>query len=314
MKRLGALLDYFWWPALMVASCFGLGLGMAQGRGPLAFNLTYLTLAATLFVLEKIRPHEVSWLRSDGQEVPDLAHTLFTKIAVQVTVVSLTNLGLAHEFGQRSGGGLWPAAWPMWLQVALGLTAAEFGLYWAHRIAHEWLPLWRFHAVHHSSVKLWFFNTGRFHFVDTLKSMVFALPFLIFTGAPGDVIMWVSGLTAYIGILTHCNVRLRFGWLNYFFNTPVLHRWHHSMDLREGNKNYGENLVLWDLVFGTFYDDARRRPPALIGIREAMPKSFLGQVIAPFRWASYQKSRTAHFEPLVPRKAATNENSSDPAR
>jgi sterol desaturase/sphingolipid hydroxylase (fatty acid hydroxylase superfamily) len=179
--------------------------------------------------------------------------------------------------------------------VILGLTVAEFGLYWAHRLAHEWVPLWRFHAVHHSSTKLWFFNTGRFHFVDTLKSMVFATPLLLGAGAPGDVIIWVGAITGFIGILTHCNVRMSFGWINFVFNTPGLHRWHHSMDLREGNKNYGENLMLWDLLFGTFYDDARRRPPAQIGIREAMPPTFLGQLAAPFRWA--KSGATTKTEP-----------------
>lgn len=288
MSHPGDRIDYFWWPALLLASCAGMGLGMAHDHGPLAFNLTYLGLAGALFFLEKIRPHETGWLESDGQEIPDLAHTLFTKIAVQVAVIALANFGLARELGARPGSGVWPEAWPVAVQVALGLVVAEFGLYWAHRVAHEWLPLWRFHAVHHSAQKLWFFNTGRFHFVDTLKSMVFAMPPLLLAGAPGNVIMWVSGVTAFIGILTHCNVRMRFGWLNFVFNTPGLHRWHHSMDLREGNKNYGENLVLWDLVFGTFFDDSLRRPPSQIGIREAMPATFLGQIVAPFNWKNYQ--------------------------
>src|SRR5258706_15974290 len=102
--------------------------------------------------------------------------------------------------------------------------------------------------------------------------------------AAGPIFMWVSAVTAFIGILTHCNVRMRFGWLNYVFNTPGLHRWHHSMELREGNKNYGENLVLWDLFFGTFFDEAGRRPPADIGIRRAMPKTFFGQIPVPLDW------------------------------
>ncbi len=289
MSRFSIFIDYALWPGLMLVSCLALGLGMAHGHGPLAFNIAYLSLAATLFVLEKVRPHEDEWLESDGQEIPDLAHTLFTKIAVQVLVVSLTNFGIAKGLGGRAEGGFWPGDWPMALQVALGLVVAELGLYWAHRIAHEWLPLWKFHAVHHSSTKLWFFNTGRFHFIDTLKSMLFTAPLVMLVGAPGDVIVWVSGITAFIGILTHSNIQMRFGWINFVFNTPGLHRWHHSMDLREGNKNYGENIVLWDLIFGTFYDDSRRRPPAEIGIKEAMPASFFGQMIAPFAWKRYQQ-------------------------
>lgn len=302
MRILRTLLDYLLWPALFMGAMIGMGYGMAHGHGPMAFNITYLSLALMLYFLEWARPHEEAWRESDGQVIPDFAHTMFTKISVQVLVVSLTNMGIAHQFGDKPSASIWPGHWPMLFQVTLGLVVAEFGLYWAHRLAHEWTLLWRFHAVHHSVKKLWFFNTGRFHFVDTIKSMVFAVPLIALMGAPGEVIVWGSAITAYIGILTHCNVRMRFGWLNYVFNTPGLHRWHHSMDLREGNKNYGENLVLWDQLFGTFYDDASRRPPREIGIKEAMPQGFFGQLAAPFYWSRYQqqaklKSQTTSTEP-----------------
>jgi len=288
MKTLDTLLDYSLWPLLFGGAVAGMAYGMSVGHGPLAFNITYLILAASLFILERVRPHEEDWHESDGQEIPDLAHTLLTKFSVQVLVLSAAVLGISTQMGDKPGGGIWPAQWPMFLQIVLGLVVAEFGLYWAHRVAHEWMPLWRFHAVHHSSKKLWFFNTGRFHFIDTFKSTLFTVPCVAISGAPGPVMVWVGGITAFIGILTHCNVRMRFGWLNYLFNTPGLHRWHHSMDLREGNKNYGENLVLWDLIFRTYYDDSRRRPPKRIGIHEAMPKTFFGQLAVPFYWKRFQ--------------------------
>lgn len=293
MRSLRSLTDYLIWPLILVIVLIPTGWGIAHGHGPLAFNLTYLSLAVFLFFLERARPHEEEWLKSDGQELPDISHTLLTKIMVQVIIVSLANLGISEGLGSRSGGGFWPAHWPMFFQVSLGLVIAEFGLYWAHRLGHEWMWLWRFHAVHHSSKKLWFFNTGRFHFVDTIKSMIFSAPLVALAGAPGDVLVWGSALTAYIGILTHCNIRMEGGWLNYLFNTPCLHRWHHSMDLREGNKNYGENLMIWDLVFGTYFDESPRRPPSDIGIKDAMPKGFFGQLWAPFVWNRYQAREKA---------------------
>lgn len=288
MRFVETTLDYLLWPLLIIGACAAQGYGAALGHSTLAFNITYLSLAVALYFLEKWRPHEEEWLKSDGQEGPDLAHTLFNKAAAQVLIVSLTNLGIAHEFGGRGSSGVWPGHWPMGWQIIFGLIVAEFGLYWAHRIAHEWEPLWRYHAVHHSAKRLWFFNTGRFHFIDTIKSMVFTAPILVLLGAPGPVVVWGSAFTAYMGILTHCNVRMRFGWLNYLFNTPALHRWHHSRDLREGNKNYGENLVIWDLAFRTFFDDSSRRPPVDIGIREHMPATFFGQLAAPFVWKRLQ--------------------------
>jgi sterol desaturase/sphingolipid hydroxylase (fatty acid hydroxylase superfamily) len=180
------------------------------------------------------------------------------------------------------GFGLWPDAWPFAAQVGLGLVIAEFGLYWRHRLSHEWRPLWRFHAIHHSVTRLWFFNTGRFHVVDSTSSVLIGAALWFVAGAPAAVFLWVSAVTAAVGMLTHCNVEMRCGPLSYVFNTPTLHRWHHSIDVAEGNRNYGENLVLLDLLFGTYFNP-RRRPPALIGIVEPMPASFPGQLAAPFR-------------------------------
>ena len=166
----------------------------------------------------------------------------------------------------------------------LGVTVSEFGLYWAHHIAHKWRPLWRFHAVHHSVKKLYVINTGRFHFVDSLKSIIPGMAILLALGAPMEVVTWLSAITAYIGILTHCNVEMRFGWLSVFFNTPELHRWHHSKDLREGDKNFGENIMLWDWVFGTWFNESWRRPPVDIGIKDDMPARFRDQLVWPFRF------------------------------
>lgn len=289
MSRFNALLDYSLWPLLMAGACLGMGFGMAHGHAVMGFMISYLVLATTIAVLERVRPHEREWLKSDGQEIPDIAHTFFTKAFVQILVMSLTNLGIVKQFGDRDSSGIWPGHWPLLWQVVLSLVIAEFGLYWAHRLAHVWGPLWRFHAVHHSVKKLWFWNTGRFHFIDTLKSTLFSLPIFVLSGAPGDVILWGSAITAFIGILTHCNIQMRSGWLNYVFNTPGLHRWHHSKDLREGNMNYGENLMLWDLLFGTYYDDANRRPPVDVGMKHAMPRTFFGQLFMPlFYWRKYQ--------------------------
>ena len=61
---------------------------------------------------------------------------------------------------------------------------------------------------------------------------------LLALGAPPAVVVWFSGITGFIGMLTHCNVEMRFGPLSWIFNSPELHRWHHSKYLREANRNY----------------------------------------------------------------------------
>lgn len=270
------------WPALVASSAVILALGQARGSAALYFNLSYAWIVAWLFLLERHLPYRAEWRRADGQLGADLGHTVLDKGLVQLLLVALLGSGALDARADGVLGQL-----PLPLQVLIGLVGAEFGLYWVHRLAHEWPLLWRFHAVHHSVRRLWLVNTGRFHFVDSLDSVLASMPFLLFSGLSMDAVVWVSALTAYIGVLTHCNVDLRPGALAWIFNTPDLHRWHHADDPVHGNCNYGENLMLWDQLFGTFHHP-RGADVTSIGIRERMPADFLGQLAVPFVWRRYQ--------------------------
>ena len=277
-------LTYLLWPLFLCTALFLTWAGMHNSdHDVMWFNIVYLGFASVIGVSERILPHERTWLEDDKQTFANLAHTLLSKGLVQVVVVVSATVGLAELIQPAAGTttGIWPGNWPMPAQVILGLVVAEFGLYWAHRLSHEFPFLWRFHAVHHSATRLWFINTGRFHFVDAAISIAMSQPLLFLAGAPVEVFLWTGAMTAYIGMLTHCNIEMRFGPLSYIFNTPGLHRWHHSMDTVEGNMNYGENLMLWDFVFRSFLNPARR-PPAKIGINGPMPASFIGQLKHPF--------------------------------
>ena len=268
------------WPLLFTVPLAIVWAAMSSGHGVAAFNFTYLSLALTIAVLERIMPHEQAWLVNDGQMLPDLLHTVLNKGVAQVLITVIVFMGIAGWVAPQEGG-IWPSEWPLVFQLALGLVVIEFPLYWKHRLAHEWPWLWRFHAVHHSVTRLWFFNTGRFHLVDTLTGLAVGIPILLLLGAPDPVLLLVSAVTAFVGLLTHCNIEMRCGVLSYVFNTPSLHRWHHSKDLSEGNRNYGENLMLFDQLFGSFYNSPRR-PPRDIGIEQPMPENFLGQLKVPF--------------------------------
>lgn len=282
------------WPGLLALCIFMMAALSVHWSAFAAFNAAYFVLILSLFALERVIPHEKAWNENDGQIFADIGHTLLTKGVVQGVLLFGGVIGLSDYISSLSGAPpqhwpltLWPRAWPIWGQIMLALVVAEFMLYWAHRIAHEWRPLWRFHAVHHSVKRLWIVNTGRFHFIDSLISVVLGSSVVLLLGAPMEIIIWLSAITAFIGMLTHCNVRMRFGPLSYVFNTPGLHRWHHSKKLPEGNSNYGENLMIWDLVFRTFHNPDKH-PPRDVGITEYMPENFSDQLLYPFRPGYYE--------------------------
>jgi sterol desaturase/sphingolipid hydroxylase (fatty acid hydroxylase superfamily) len=70
-----------------------------------------------------------------------------------------------------------------------------------------------------------------------------------------------------------------------------LHRWHHSKNVAEANRNYGGNLILWDVLFGTRFLPPDREPPADVGIGDmpAFPHGLLAQLAVPFRWQQVRR-------------------------
>ncbi|MGE6741671.1 sterol desaturase family protein [Allorhizobium pseudoryzae] len=273
------------WPLFLVAGLIGSHIAFQSDAPLFWFNVVYLSIVMLIAIAERLMPYDREWLAPDGETFNNLAHTLLSKGAVQVCAAIGASLpmGIATLVQPLTHPqfDLWPQALPLALQVVLGLIIAELGLYAAHRFAHENLFLWRFHALHHSVTRLWVVNTGRFHFIDSgFKIALSQIP-LYLLGAPLPVFLWIGAVTAFIGILTHCNIDVKTGPLDLVFSTPRLHRWHHSRVIAEGNTNYGENLILWDQIFGTYFNPPRA-PSTDIGITGRVAPGFFGQLVQPF--------------------------------
>lgn len=273
------------WPSFFIGGLIGSYFAFKTSVPLLWFNVVYLTVVILISLSERLMPYEQTWLRRDGETFNDFAHTLLNKGGVQIVAAIGTSFPMAVAtvaqplFSPPTF--LWPHNAPLFLQVILGLIVAEFGLYIAHRVAHENLSLWRFHALHHSVERLWVINTGRFHFIDSLLKIALSQIPLYLLGAPLPVFLWIGAVTAFVGLLTHCNIDVRTGPLDWILSTPRLHRWHHSRLLAEGNTNYGENLVLWDQIFGTYYNPPR---PSSVNIRISgkVAKGFVRNSPSPF--------------------------------
>ena len=162
------------------------------------------------------------------------------------------------------------------------LLAADFLRYWMHRAFHRFAPLWRLHAVHHSPHRLYWLNVGRFHpFEKAIQYLADALPFIVL-GVTQPVLAVYFVFFAINGFFQHSNCSVRLGPLNYIVSGPELHRWHHSQRAAESDTNFGNNLIIWDLLFGTRFLPADREVGPL-GLRNrTYPLDFLAQLTSPF--------------------------------
>ena len=245
-----------------------------------AYHAAMLGIAVVV-VAEQLLPYRPHW-RPDRAETTTDALYLLT---VQMALPALLSLGLAAlllglDLPQTA---FWPHTWPVAAQVLLMLLAADFARYWLHRACHAWPVLWRLHAVHHAPERLHALNVCRFHPLEkALQFMFDALPFVLL-GVAESVVAGYFVIYAVNGFCQHSNVNLRLGWLNWIVAGPELHRWHHAREPRLSDHNFGNNLIVWDAVFGTRWLPRGQAVDVLGLLNRAYPRGLLAQLAAPFR-------------------------------
>jgi sterol desaturase/sphingolipid hydroxylase (fatty acid hydroxylase superfamily) len=276
-------------PVLITLAIGGAIVAIERGTDP---NVaTVAGIVAAYFVIavsERLVPWHRSWLYSHGDLRTDIGLALTNGalggVLTPALLVAVAVAGAA--LSEQVGAGLWPVGWPLLAQLALALFVAELVEYSFHRMMHEVPWMWRFHATHHSAPRLYWLNAARFHPIDLFLVGAVKMVPLALLGAGLPIFALVNLFSAVHGAYQHANLPVRLGPLNWIFSMTELHRWHHSKRVEEGNHNYGGNLIVWDLIFGTRYLPDDREPPEQIGIERlpGFPMGFWANVASPFRW------------------------------
>lgn len=250
-------------------------------------NVMMFAIYGAIFMpLERIMPWCRDWLRNKDDASADAMIFFLGKPLTGLVgdAAKLWTVAWAVErIGPEIGLAIWPTSLHAWLQVLLLVVVRDFLRYWYHRKMHEVPFMWRWHSVHHSSRRLYWFNGSRSHPLESWGSTVlFAIP-LVLVQAPAEIVFVAGLLGRTIGRFQHTNLDLKLGPLDYVFSTPVNHRWHHA-PTSEGDCNYGGDIILWDHLFGTFYMPKDKEPPTRIGIGSVpdYPRDWWGMMKAPF--------------------------------
>ncbi len=169
------------------------------------------------------------------------------------------------------------ASWPLF---GATLLVIDVIYYLQHRAEHRVRWLWALHAVHHQS-----------NICDTsvsLRTSMFA-PLLIvgvhlllaLAGVPLEVYLPAYALHAALVFLLHWPLPKRFNRAGWLWNSPYLHRAHHSNHPRLRGKNLGGVLIIWDRLFGTFEPNCDDAVTFGVG-RETAPLNPLAANLRPF--------------------------------
>ncbi|WP_128548304.1 sterol desaturase family protein [Larkinella soli] len=138
-----------------------------------------------------------------------------------------------------------------WLALFL---ATDFVWYWYHRLAHEMNVFWSVHVVHHQSEDFNYTVSARITVFQALVRTGFwsILPVI---GFPPEMITTMLLIHGLYPFFIHTRLVGRLGFLEYIFVTPSHHRVHHACNPQYLDKNYGDVLIFWDKLFGTFAEE-----------------------------------------------------------
>ena len=140
---------------------------------------------------------------------------------------------------------------PLWVMWVLTFIFIDLIFYIYHRLSHRVRFLWAVHMSHHSSEEMNFAVSFRQAWFGPISKVPFFMIMPIMGFDP--TIIAVAGVISTLwGIVGHTQVVGKLGPLEYVFNTPSHHRVHHGSNPQYIDKNYGNLLIIWDKIFGTF--------------------------------------------------------------
>ncbi len=130
----------------------------------------------------------------------------------------------------------------------------DFVWYWYHRLAHEINAFWAAHVVHHQSEDFNYTVSARITvFQAVIRSLFWAvLPLLGFPPLMISILLLVHGIYPFF---IHTQSLGKWGWFEKILVTPTHHGIHHASNPEYLDKNYGDVLIIWDKLFGTFVEE-----------------------------------------------------------
>ncbi|MDP4261402.1 MAG: sterol desaturase family protein [Bacteroidota bacterium] len=142
------------------------------------------------------------------------------------------------------------------------VLVSDFIFYWFHRLSHTVNFLWAIHIVHHQSREFNLTVSLRQPWLHKIAVFSFYLVIPFFGISPAIMVLAFAFQTFYQFWL-HTRFIGKLGILENVLVTPSHHRVHHGANDIYLDKNYGNTLIIWDKLFGTFRAEGE---PVVFGI------------------------------------------------
>lgn len=271
------VLRYLFYPLSMVFTFYILSLIIAGSVAywPIAI-IMILAAGFSIALVERYLPYQHDWLLAHQDTWTDIIHAIFN-LCLIVSVATLIEYLNISRFVPR----IWPDQLAWYWQLAIIALVIDFGLWFMHYLSHKYKFLWKLHAIHHQSSRLYWLNAEKRHPLSALILAGPSLTLLALLGAPSLLIAcWMMFMAVHL-FFQHANVDYRVGVFKYVFAVAEVHRLHHKHGF--GRKNFGEVFSFWDVIFKTFYYEEQKVEANKVGVRSPIPNEYLAQLQWPFK-------------------------------
>ena len=242
-------------PPLHVAAIWAFfGLAPAAWTEP-SWQLALAGFSSIAFVqlMELVHERHEGWRITGKELLTDIFYMLLVLFVID-TLVQISIDGPLEQLKASLGIATpWMLTAPFMVQVLAIMFIFEFGQYWMHRFMHNNTVLWSTHAPHHHVTQL-----------NALKGFI-GNPIELFLIGIGVIALFDFSPTALgaaflangaIAQYAHANIKSNPPiWFSFFFTTIRHHSLHHTaLSYEDTRCNYGNSVIFWDRVFGTFKD------------------------------------------------------------
>lgn len=138
--------------------------------------------------LERWMPFEKNWVDGNDWNL-DFTYYIINyliKVSAQFTLIWLSSTVAFPQW--------FPTTLPFWVQVITALIIIDFFLFFVHWQSHRYEWLWKLHAIHHSSERLYFMNGDKRHALhQILEGSSPGIILCLLIGTPQPVVVAALG-------------------------------------------------------------------------------------------------------------------------
>jgi len=221
---------------------------------------------AFIQLMELVHERHEGWRITGKELATDIFYMLLVIFVIGALSETYVDGGLMQAKEALGISTPWLMELPFLVQVVLIMLIYEFGQYWMHRWMHNNDFLWSTHAPHHHVTQL---NALKGFIGNPIELFLIGLSVIALLDFDLNAILAAILSLGAIAQYAHANIKSNPpAWFAFFFTTIRHHSLHHTaLSYEDTRLNYGNSVILWDRVFGTFKDgeseivgqDERRR-------------------------------------------------------